>query len=222
MPTIQQLIRSVRKKIVKKNKSPALKQSPFRRGVCTRGAIRFLKKSNQSSLNEKLRQYIFTIGEIFSISWKKSFQTIQELLFFHKRMIISYTVVRLTSFEEIRYNYSYIIIFNASPSIFLRDKLAQIQISLKCCKIFIKKQKVDQSIKNFGQLLVAKLNMIYYQEPNQIFCRLTVSEAAPCLSRPGSLGKGTALFPSLLAMLYQATPLPNEKNEIFKVRNVYL
>ena len=36
MPTIQQLIRSERKKIKKKTKSPALKSCPQRKGVCTR------------------------------------------------------------------------------------------------------------------------------------------------------------------------------------------
>ena len=36
MPTIQQLIRSERSKAKKKTKSPALKQCPQRRGVCTR------------------------------------------------------------------------------------------------------------------------------------------------------------------------------------------
>jgi small subunit ribosomal protein S12 len=36
MPTIQQLIRSPRKTIIKKTKSPALKNCPQRRGVCTR------------------------------------------------------------------------------------------------------------------------------------------------------------------------------------------
>ena len=36
MPTIQQLIRSPRRTILKKTKSPALKNCPQRRGVCTR------------------------------------------------------------------------------------------------------------------------------------------------------------------------------------------
>jgi len=36
MPTIQQLIRSERSSIQKKTKSPALKECPQRRGVCTR------------------------------------------------------------------------------------------------------------------------------------------------------------------------------------------
>ncbi|HAN71282.1 MAG TPA: 30S ribosomal protein S12, partial [Actinobacteria bacterium] len=36
MPTIQQLVRKGRQDKVSKNKAPALKGSPQRRGVCTR------------------------------------------------------------------------------------------------------------------------------------------------------------------------------------------
>ena len=36
MPTINQLVRQSRRDVVKKEKSPALKSNPFRRGVCTR------------------------------------------------------------------------------------------------------------------------------------------------------------------------------------------
>jgi small subunit ribosomal protein S12 len=36
MPTIQQLVRKGRKTPVKKNKAPALRENPQRRGVCTR------------------------------------------------------------------------------------------------------------------------------------------------------------------------------------------
>ena len=36
MPTIQQLIRTKRQSLKKKTKSPALKNCPQRRGVCTR------------------------------------------------------------------------------------------------------------------------------------------------------------------------------------------
>ncbi|MGD0609631.1 MAG: 30S ribosomal protein S12, partial [Streptosporangiaceae bacterium] len=35
MPTIQQLVRKGRQDKVAKNKTPALKESPQRRGVCT-------------------------------------------------------------------------------------------------------------------------------------------------------------------------------------------
>lgn len=48
MPTIQQLIRSERAKAKKKTKSPALKQCPQRRGVCTRVYTTTPKKPNSA------------------------------------------------------------------------------------------------------------------------------------------------------------------------------
>ena len=48
MPTIQQLIRSPRKTILKKTKSPALKNCPQRRGVCTRVYTTTPKKPNSA------------------------------------------------------------------------------------------------------------------------------------------------------------------------------
>ena len=48
MPTIQQLIRSQRKKIEKKTKSPALVSCPQRRGVCTRVYTTTPKKHNSA------------------------------------------------------------------------------------------------------------------------------------------------------------------------------
>ena len=48
MPTIQQLIRSERKKITKKTKSPALKSCPQRKGVCTRVYTTTPKKPNSA------------------------------------------------------------------------------------------------------------------------------------------------------------------------------
>ena len=48
MPTIQQLIRSERKKYDKKTKSPALKGCPQRRGVCTRVYTTTPKKPNSA------------------------------------------------------------------------------------------------------------------------------------------------------------------------------
>ena len=36
MPTINQLVRQSRREVVKKDKAPALKENPFKRGVCTR------------------------------------------------------------------------------------------------------------------------------------------------------------------------------------------
>lgn len=48
MPTIQQLVRQERTKIKKKNKSPALKSCPQRRGVCTRVYTTTPKKPNSA------------------------------------------------------------------------------------------------------------------------------------------------------------------------------
>ncbi|MGB4177994.1 MAG: 30S ribosomal protein S12, partial [Halanaerobiales bacterium] len=48
MPTINQLIRKNRQKIVKKTDSPALQQSPQRRGVCTRVSTVTPKKPNSA------------------------------------------------------------------------------------------------------------------------------------------------------------------------------
>lgn len=48
MPTIQQLVRSERQKIVDKTKSPALKSCPQRRGVCTRVYTTTPKKPNSA------------------------------------------------------------------------------------------------------------------------------------------------------------------------------
>ncbi|MGB9701450.1 MAG: 30S ribosomal protein S12 [Candidatus Kapaibacteriota bacterium] len=48
MPTISQLVRKGRKKVVYKSKSPALKGSPQRRGVCTRVYTTTPKKPNSA------------------------------------------------------------------------------------------------------------------------------------------------------------------------------
>ena len=48
MPTIQQLIRKGRKKLVSKSKSPALDSCPQRRGVCTRVYTTTPKKPNSA------------------------------------------------------------------------------------------------------------------------------------------------------------------------------
>jgi small subunit ribosomal protein S12 len=48
MPTIQQLIRGVRKSIVTKTKSPAINCCPQRRGVCTRVYTTTPKKPNSA------------------------------------------------------------------------------------------------------------------------------------------------------------------------------
>ncbi len=48
MPTIAQLVRHGRKKVLKKTKSPALKMCPQRRGVCTRVYTTTPKKPNSA------------------------------------------------------------------------------------------------------------------------------------------------------------------------------
>ena len=48
MPTINQLVRRSRQDVVKKEKSPALKSNPFRRGVCTRVYTTTPKKPNSA------------------------------------------------------------------------------------------------------------------------------------------------------------------------------
>ena len=41
MPTINQLIRQGRKRVTKKNATPALKGNPQKRGVCTRVSVSY-------------------------------------------------------------------------------------------------------------------------------------------------------------------------------------
>jgi small subunit ribosomal protein S12 len=48
MPTINQLVRKGRKKVIKKSKSPALENCPQRRGVCTRVYTTTPKKPNSA------------------------------------------------------------------------------------------------------------------------------------------------------------------------------
>ncbi len=48
MPTINQLVRKNRKKVIKKSKSPALDKCPQRRGVCTRVYTTTPKKPNSA------------------------------------------------------------------------------------------------------------------------------------------------------------------------------
>lgn len=54
MPTINQLIRHGRKKIINKTKSPALQSCPQRRGVCTR-VMTFTPKKPNSALRKVAR-----------------------------------------------------------------------------------------------------------------------------------------------------------------------
>ena len=48
MPTISQLVRKGRKKIISRNKVPALKRSPQKKGVCTRVYTTTPKKPNSA------------------------------------------------------------------------------------------------------------------------------------------------------------------------------
>ena len=48
MPTINQLVRKGRRKVVTKSKSPALAGNPFRRGVCVQVMTRTPKKPNSA------------------------------------------------------------------------------------------------------------------------------------------------------------------------------
>ena len=48
MPTINQLVRRSRRDVAKKEKSPALRSNPFRRGVCTRVYTTTPKKPNSA------------------------------------------------------------------------------------------------------------------------------------------------------------------------------
>ena len=48
MPTINQLVRKERKRVIKKSKSPALDKCPQRRGVCTRVYTTTPKKPNSA------------------------------------------------------------------------------------------------------------------------------------------------------------------------------
>jgi small subunit ribosomal protein S12 len=63
LPTIQQLIRNGRQKLVKKSKSPALKRSPQRRGVCVRVYTTTPKKPN-SALRKVARVRLTTGIEV--------------------------------------------------------------------------------------------------------------------------------------------------------------
>ena len=48
MPTINQLVRQSRRSVAKKDKAPALKENPFKRGVCTRVYTTTPKKPNSA------------------------------------------------------------------------------------------------------------------------------------------------------------------------------
>jgi small subunit ribosomal protein S12 len=63
MPTISQLVRAGRKKIVSKTKSPALQNSPQKRGVCVRVFTQTPKKPN-SALRKVARVRLTTGVEV--------------------------------------------------------------------------------------------------------------------------------------------------------------
>ncbi|MDR2708536.1 MAG: 30S ribosomal protein S12 [Elusimicrobiota bacterium] len=65
MPTINQLIATGRKETTKKTKSPALKDCPQRRGVCTRVSTMTPKKPN-SALRKVARVRLTTGYEVSS------------------------------------------------------------------------------------------------------------------------------------------------------------
>ena len=65
MPTINQLVRKERKKVIVKSKSPALKECPQRRGVCTRVYTQTPKKPN-SALRKVARIRLTTGMEVTS------------------------------------------------------------------------------------------------------------------------------------------------------------
>jgi small subunit ribosomal protein S12 len=63
MPTINQLVRKGRKRTKKKSKSPALKQSPQKRGVCVQVSTRTPRKPN-SALRKVARVRLTTGQEV--------------------------------------------------------------------------------------------------------------------------------------------------------------
>jgi small subunit ribosomal protein S12 len=63
MPTINQLVRSARKRVMKKKKTPALKGAPQKRGVCTRVYTTTPKKPN-SALRKVARVRLTTGIEV--------------------------------------------------------------------------------------------------------------------------------------------------------------
>ncbi|HTG48831.1 MAG TPA: 30S ribosomal protein S12 [Actinomycetota bacterium] len=63
MPTIEQLVRNGRETRKKKNKAPALRESPQRRGVCTR-VMTFTPKKPNSALRKVARVRLTTGVEV--------------------------------------------------------------------------------------------------------------------------------------------------------------
>src|SRR5450432_2315959 len=65
MPTINQLVRRSRQDVEKKDKAPALKANPFKRGVCTRVYTTTPKKPN-SALRKVARVRLTNAFEVTS------------------------------------------------------------------------------------------------------------------------------------------------------------
>ncbi len=60
MPTVNQLVRKGRRPVTTKSKSPALKQSPFKRGVCT--VVRTMTPKKPNSALRKVARVRLTNG----------------------------------------------------------------------------------------------------------------------------------------------------------------
>jgi small subunit ribosomal protein S12 len=63
MPTVSQLVRGIRKKVMDKTKAPALESCPQKRGVCTRVYTTTPKKPN-SALRKVARVKLSTGSEV--------------------------------------------------------------------------------------------------------------------------------------------------------------
>ncbi len=68
LPTINQLVRKERKKVIKKSKSPALVSCPQRRGVCTR-VYTTIQKSQTQHL-EKWQKLDLQVGLRLLLYWR--------------------------------------------------------------------------------------------------------------------------------------------------------
>ena len=71
MPTINQLVRRERKKLIDKTKSPALMDCPQRRGVCTRVYTTTPKKPN-SALRKVARVRLLHISQVLATTYKNT------------------------------------------------------------------------------------------------------------------------------------------------------
>ena len=65
MPTINQLVRKGRKRIVKKTNTPALMSNPQKRGVCTRVYTTTPKKPNSLRIDLS-RNFLYVFGIFFA------------------------------------------------------------------------------------------------------------------------------------------------------------